>query len=323
MYDNSRVVSYTNLSARPYRAPCSRWSLDTPIMMEPSPHQSVSTLPSSFHYPHSQRQKQVLTPNYVNYYPPSSSPSPQPSPCSSNYARPRSTILCDSTSKPHSTYRVNDLRQRYESKAVVGIVKPMVHQLSYTQLNNHDNEYKIADKPMNDSHYHNSTRSLCPLPIPTPTLSSSTSSVIYRTRPTTSHNHANGQPPVAPRRYSSISTTKRASSHRSSRTTSTSSSIVGINELSPRISSQENEEAQTGDNPIIIDVKRLEMFYGSVGTLVKAARSIAHLYITTTRQLANFEDWSCQQLGVPIWIYNTVCILLRHRSSTFHLFSGS
>jgi len=52
------------------------------------------------------------------------------------------------------------------------------------------------------------------------------------------------------------------------------------------------------------------MFYGSVGTLVKAARSIARLYITTTRQLANFEDWSCQQLGVPVWIYNTVRFFL-------------
>ena len=61
---------------------------------------------------------------------------------------------------------------------------------------------------------------------------------------------------------------------------------------------------------IIVDVKRLEMFYGSVGTLVKSARSIARLYITTTRQLANFEDWSCQQLGVPVWIYNTVRIFI-------------
>jgi hypothetical protein len=185
----------------------------------------------------------------------------------------------------------------------------MVHQLSYTQLNINNNEIKLPDNPMTNSFHHDSTRSLCSPTIPTPPpppLSSSTSSVIYRNRPTLSHQ--NGQPPVAPRRYSSISTNKRTSSHRSSRTTSTSSSIVGINELSSRISSHENEE-QNDDNAIIVDVKRLEMFYGSVGTLVKAARCIARLYITTTRQLANFEDWSCQQLGVPIWIYNTVRIL--------------
>ncbi|CAF4740815.1 unnamed protein product, partial [Rotaria magnacalcarata] len=73
---------------------------------------------------------------------------------------------------------------------------------------------------------------------------------------------------MAPRRYSSISTNKRASSHRSSRTTSTSSSIVGINELSSAISSHENEH-QNDDTTIVVDVKRLEMFYSSVGTLVK------------------------------------------------------
>ena len=249
------------------------------------------------------RRKQVLTPNYVNYYPPLS-PSP-----SAHYERPKSTILSNSISKNRSTFHVNDLRQRYESKAVVGIVKPMVHQLSYTQLNTNNDEIKLPDIPMTNSFHHDSTRSLCSsaTPTPPPPLSSSTSSVIYRTRPTPSqhNNNTNGQPPVAPRRYSSISTNKRTSSHRSSRTTSTSSSIVGINELSSRISSHENEE-QNDDNTIIVDVKRLEMFYGSVGTLVKAARCIARLYITTTRQLANFEDWSCQQLGVPVWIYNTV-----------------
>jgi len=306
MYDNSRISAYTNVSARPYRSQYSRWSLDTPTNANPPSDESIPALPSSFYFPYSQRRKQVLTPNYVNYYPPS-----LPSP-SSHYERPKSNILSDSISKNRSTFHVNDLRQRYETKAVVGIVKPMVHQLSYTQLNSNNDDSKFPDIPMTNSFHHDSTRSLCSTAIPTPPppLSSSTSSVIYRTRPTPSHhNNTNGQPPVAPRRYSSISTNKRTSSHRSSRTTSTSSSIVGINELSSRISSHENEE-QNDDNTIIVDVKRLEMFYGSVGTLVKAARCIARLYITTTRQLANFEDWSCQQLGVPVWIYNTVRIFL-------------
>jgi hypothetical protein len=319
MYDNSQISSYKNVSARPCRTEYSRWSLDTPTIVSPPSHESVATLPSSFHYPHSRRTKQVLTPNYVNYYPPSSSSSLH----LSHYERPKSILLCDSTSKNHSTFHVNDLRQRYESKAVIGIVKPMIHQLSYTQLNSSNDGSKESDMSKTNSCHHNSTRSLYPPPIPTPSLSSSTSSVIYRTRRTPPpHNNTNGQPPIAPRRYSSISTNKRVSSHRSSRTTSTSSSIVGVNELSSRISSHENDP-QNEDNAIIVDVKRLEMFYGSVGTLVKAARSVARLYITTTRQLANFEDWSCQQLGVPVWIYNTVRILIFSRySSFFFIFSG-
>jgi hypothetical protein len=106
------------------------------------------------------------------------------------------------------------------------------------------------------------------------------------------------------------------SSHRSSRTTSTSSSIAAINELSSAISAHENEQQeqqqqqQNNNNRMIADIKRLEMFYASVGTLVKSARSTARLYTTTTRQIASFEDWSCQQFGVPVWIYNTVRILL-------------
>jgi hypothetical protein len=121
----------------------------------------------------------------------------------------------------------------------------------------------------------------------------------------------NGQPPMAPRRHSSISNSKCLSSYRSSRTTSTSSSIAAINELSSTASSSphENEQQQQNDDKIINYVKRLEMFYGSVGTLVKSAHSIAHLYTTTTRQLAGFEDWSCQQSGVPVWLYNTVRII--------------
>jgi hypothetical protein len=302
MYDNSRILSYTNVSARPYRTQYSRWSLDTPTIVNPPSQESSAPLSSSFYLPYAQRTKQVLTPDYVNFYPTSSPSSHGPI-----YERPKSTILCDSILKNRSTFHVNDLRQRYETKAVVGIVKPMVHQRSYTQLNSNNNESKVPDMTMTNSYHNTSTRSLYPPPIPTPSSSSSTSSVIYRTRPPPSHNHTNGQPPIAPRRYSSINTNKCASSHRSSRTTSTSSSIVGINELSSRASSHENEQ-QNNDSSIIVDVKRLEMFYGSVGTLVRAAHSIARLYITTTQQLANFEDWSCQQLGVPVWIYNTVRI---------------
>ena len=308
MYDNSRLPSYTNVSSRPCRLQSSRWSLDTPTSSSQSSQQSSGTLSSSFYFPHPQPIKQVLTPTYVNYYPPPSSVS---SMHSSNYERPRSTILCESNGKTQSTFHVNDLRQRYESRAVVGVVKPMVQHRSHPRLIQSNNESKIAEMIMmstkpTDAYYHNSLRSLHPA---TPSLSSSTSSVIYRTRPPLSQSIANGQPPIAPRRYSSVSTTKCPSSHRSSRTTSTSSSIVGVTELASRIPSHELENGQKQqpyEESIVVDIKRLEMFYGSVGTLVKSARSTARLFITTTRQLANFEDWSCQQLGVPVWIYNTV-----------------
>jgi len=319
MYDNSRVPSYTNVSSRPCRIQYSRWSLNTPTTgtaISQTLPQSTETQSSSssFYFPQSQRAKQKLIPDYVNIYP---SPSTSSSSHLSNYQRPKSTILHDFTPTNQSTFHANDFRQRYESKAVVGIVKPMVHQRSYTQLNNNNsnnnnnnnNENKIPEL-MTGSYHHNSTRSLYPLPPSTPPLppSSASSSVVYRSRPTPSYNNINGQPPMAPRRHSSISNSKCLSSHRSSRTISTSSSIAAVNELLLTISSHENEQRQ-GDARIIIDVKRLEMFYGSVGTLVKSARSIAYLYTTTTQQLANFEDWSCQQYGVPVWIYNTVRII--------------
>ncbi|CAF0925082.1 unnamed protein product [Adineta steineri] len=307
MYNNSRITPYTNRSARPFRVDHSRWSLDTPTTINlPSHEPTAVEISSSVYFPYSQQSKQVHTPDYINCYQPLSQ-------YLSNYDRPKSTIICDSISQSPSSFHVNDLRQRYETKAVVGIVKPMVHQRSYTQLNsdNNNNENKASDMTLNNFQHHNSSRSLHP----PASISSSTSSVMYRIRPTVSNNNINSQPPIAPRRLSSISTDKRGSSHRSSRTTSTSSSIIGINELSSRISSHENEQQQqqNDENTIIVDVKRLEMFYGSVGTLVKSARSIAHLYITTTRQLANFEDWSCQQVGVPIWIYNTGANLKRTR----------
>lgn len=298
MYENSSEPVYSNLVARPCRIQCNRWSFDKSTNLGQPSEESTVAPAASFYFPYSQRAKQTFTPNYVNFYPASSSHL-------SNYERPKSSILCDSNSTDHSTFHVNDLRQRYESKTLVGIVKPMVHQRSNTQLNNNNNESKVSDVTVANSYHYNSVRSLHPSPISTPPL---TSSVIYRTRPTLCQNNMNGQPPVAPRRYSSISTNKRTSSHRSSRTTSTSSSIVAINEVSSKVSSHENEQ-QNNDKTIVIDIKRLEMFYASVGTLVKSARSIARLYITTTRQLANFEDWSCQQVGVPVWIYNTVCIV--------------
>jgi hypothetical protein len=307
MYDNSRVPSYTNVASRPCRTQYSRWSLDTPAIgtaiNQPLPQPTTTLSPSSFYFPPSQRVKQVVTPNYVNYYP---RPPPPPSSSSSSsqllhYQRPKSTN--------QSAFHANDLRQRYDSKAVVGIVKPMVHQRSYSQLNNNNNnnnnECKIPEM-MIGSYHHNSTHSLYPPP-PPPTPPAS-SSVIYRSRPTPSYNTISDQPPIAPRRHSSINNSKYLSSHRSSRTISTSS-IVPDNELSTAVLSHENEQKQK-DNKIIIDIKRLEMFYGSVGTLVKPALSIARLFTTTTKQLANFEDWSCQQCGVPVWIYNTVRIII-------------
>jgi hypothetical protein len=322
MYDNSRVSSYTNVSSRPCRTQYSRWSLDTPTTATAISHPvpQSTALSSSFYLPHSQRAKQVLAPNYVNYYPPPLLPS---SSHLSTYQHPKSTVFCDLTSTNQSTFHVNDLRQRYDSKAIVGIVKPMIHQRSYTQLNNNNNESKIPEM-MIGSYHHNSTRSLYPLkPSTSP---SATLPVVYRSRPTPSHGTINGQPPIAPRRHSSISSNKYLSSRRSSRTTSTSSSsIAGINELSSATSSHDNEQQQQqqqhNDDMIVIDVKRLEMFYGSVGTLVKSAHSIARLYTTTTRQLSNFEDWSCQQRGVPIWIYNTVRVIIF--STLFSMFHFS
>ena len=152
MYDNSRVSSYTNVSSRPYRIQYSRWSLDTPTTataISPSVPQSTATLSSSFHFSQPVRVQQVLTPNYVNYYPPlppSSSSSSSSSSHLSNYQRPNSTIFSDSTVTNQSTFHVNNLRQRYESKAIVGIVKPMVHQRLYTPLdNNNNNESKVPE----------------------------------------------------------------------------------------------------------------------------------------------------------------------------------
>jgi hypothetical protein len=317
MYDNSRVPSYTNVSSRPCRIQYSRWSLDTPApetpIGQPFP-QPTAIISSSFYFPQPQQSNQVLPPNYVNYYP-SSLSSHLP-----NHQRPKSTIFRDSTSANQSTYPGNDFRPRHESKAIVGIVKPMVYQRSCTQLNKNNDESKIPEVMIGS--YYNSTRSLYPQPT---SRSPPPSSATYRSRLTPSYNNINGQPPIAPRRHSSISNSKCLSSYRSSRTTSTSSSIAAINELSSTASSHENE--QQNDDKIIIYVKRLEMFYGSVGTLVKSAHSIAHLYTTTTRQLAGFEDWSCQQSGVPVWLYNTVRIIplliYVYTVSIFYFISGS
>ncbi|CAF0804318.1 unnamed protein product [Adineta steineri] len=313
MCDNSRVPSYTNVSSRPCRIQYSRWSLDAPTT-ETSIGQPLSQptaiLSPSVYFPQTQQDNQVLIPNYVNYYPSPSSLSSH----SSNHQRTKSTILHDSTSRNQSRFHVNDFRQRYDSKAVVGIVKPMVHQRSCTQLNNNTNNSETKIPEIMRHPYHcNSTRSLYPQMTPTSSSpSTAVSSIIYRSRLTPSSNNINSHPPIAPRRHSSISNSKCLSSYRSSRTTSTSSSVAIANELSSTISSYEHEKQQN-NNKIIIDIKRLEMFYGSVGTLVKSACSTAHLYITTARQLAGFDDWSCQQRGVPVWIYNTGANLKRAR----------
>ncbi|CAF0757915.1 unnamed protein product [Adineta steineri] len=313
MCDNSRVPSYTNVSSRPCRIQYSRWSLDAPTT-ETSIGQPLSQptaiLSPSVYFPQTQQDNQVLIPNYVNYYPSPSSLSSH----SSNHQRTKSTISHDSTSRNQSRFHVNDFRQRYDSKAVVGIVKPMVHQRSCTQLNNNTNNSETKIPEIMRYPYHcNSTRSLYPQMTPTSSSpSTAVSSIIYRSRLTPSSNNINSHPPIAPRRHSSISNSKCLSSYRSSRTTSTSSSVAIANELSSTISSYEHEKQQN-NNKSIIDIKRLEMFYGSVGTLVKSACSTAHLYITTARQLAGFDDWSCQQRGVPVWIYNTGANLKRAR----------
>jgi hypothetical protein len=319
MYDHSRLLpSSTNVLTGPCDSQFSRWSLSTPTttttrtVIHPSVPGAQSTAmlssSSSFCFPQPPtppRAKQTRSPIYVNIR-----PAIQASSSAihlSNSERPRSSMFAELTTSTTSSSiaHLNDLRQRYEAKGVVGIVKPMVHQRSFAQLNNDEN--KLPEMIIRSNH-RNSTRSLYP---------SSTSPVTYRPRRLPSHGHSNGPPPIVPRRHSSISTHKySSSSHRSSRTTSTSSSTAPTNELSSTPSSPEDEQDETR----ILDVKRLEMFYSSVGTVVKSARSIARLYITTTRQLAGFEDWSCQQRGVPLWIHNTVRIRLFSLSMFFSSF---
>ncbi|CAF2723152.1 unnamed protein product [Rotaria sp. Silwood2] len=329
MYDNSRVSSYSNGSSHPSRVQYNHWSLDTATTgtaISQSLSQTTAPLSSTSCFSQLQRAKQVSTPNYVNYNPASPPLPPLPPSSSSshlyNYQRPKSTVFRNSTSTNQPILHVNDLRQRCESKAIVGIVKPMIHQRSYTQLNNNNNESKIPEILLG-SYDHNLIRSSYPLSLPTMSPKPSEKlSVMYRSRPTSSYNNMNGHPPMAPRRHSSINNTKCLSSRRTSRTTS--SSITGFNELSSTSisSSYENKEQQQQqqhDDKIMIDIKRLEMFYGSVGTIVKSAHSIARLYTTTARQLVNFEDWSCQQRGVPVWIYNTGANLKRTRQVTLLL----
>lgn len=308
MHDQSRGSTPLTFPSRLCRLQYNRWPFDSSKSTGRLPSFSSSEtvlggISSSFYFPHPSTNIELSTPNYVNYDTPSTA-----------YERPRSTIVSDSmtNSQQPSTFHVNDLRQRFESKAIVGIVKPMIHQRLQLDLNstNYHDQTKAQEIPAIGNSYH--PHSLRSLPRSSPSPSPSISSVVYRNRLATSQNKMNGPPPVIPRRYSSISNhsphqSKSFTSHRSSRTTSTSSSIIALNDLS---SSQilSDEQEQLNENTIIIDVKRLEMFYGSVGTQVKAARSIARLYTATTRQLANFEDWSSQQTGVPLWIYNTVRI---------------
>lgn len=338
MYDNSRLPSDINLLVHPYDSQFSRWSIHSankmssigPATLPPSKttsfsssasSSSSSSSSSSFYLPQSQGVQQPVSPNYVNLRPSYTATALDNH--LSTAPRPKSTMICDSNPTDQSMAHLHDLRHRYESKGIVGIVKPIVHQRSYTQLNDQRlltvEKHEISYSRMDQSNpHHYSTRSLNPSStsaLPTPT--SGTASVIYRSRRQPSHGHLNGPPPVAPRRHSSISNNKRLSSHRSSRTASTSSSIAPMNELT--LCDDDEQELPPPpppppkEDPMKLDVKRLEMFYSSVGTMVKSARSIAHLYITTTRQLAGIQDWSCQQRGVPVWIYNTV----RRISSSF------
>lgn len=333
MYDNSRLPSEMNVLVHPYDTQLSRWSLhagNTMTVMSPatllpskttsfsSSASSSSSSSSSFYLPQSQGVKQTNSPNYVNIRPLHSTSSVHHHLSTSQ--RPKSTMIYDLNSTDQSLAHLNHLRHRYESKGIVGIVKPMIHQRSFNQLNDQHSlsmEKNQMPDPIIDNHHnppslphHHSTRSL------NPSFSSSPSSisvgtpysVMYRSRrPPSSHGQLNGPPPVAPRRHSSISNNKYQSSRRSSRTTSTSSSIVPITDLIPSDDEQRQQQPQNED-AAILDVKRLEMFYSSVGTMVKSARSIARLYTTSTQQVAGLEDWSCQQRGVPVWVYNTVSI---------------
>ncbi|CAF3335528.1 unnamed protein product [Rotaria socialis] len=358
MYDKSRVPSYNNVPSHPYRVQYSHWSPDTPTIqtaITPTLLQTTGTLSSTSYFSQPQRAKQVTTPNYVNYTPPSpllplklplSSSSPSPSSSSSSsrlhhFQRPKSSIVWNVESINQAVLNGNSLRQRSESKAIIGIVKPMVHQRSFTQLNNTNNESKFPEL-MTGSYGQILKRSLYPSSSSIMSHApSETSAVVYRSRPISSYNNLNSHPPMVPRRHSSINNSKSFSSHRSSRTTSRTSSILGFNEfLATPPSSNETEqqqqqqheqEQQENEDRITIDVKRLEMFYGSVGTIIKSACSIARLYTATTRQLVNFKNWSYQQRGVPVWIYNTganlkraqqVRLLLAQHESCFGIWSS-
>ena len=325
MYDNSRLPSYMNAASRPCDTQLSRWSLDTPtapitgatIGQSSVPRSTTTTLSSSFYFPPSQTVKQRNTTSYVNYYPSPPPHSASSSSQSSNYQRPKSTIVRDSTSIDPSSFHMNDLRYPHECKPVVGIVKPMVQQRSHIPFK-HSSHHESKVPEMMASSYHASIHSLYSSSAspPLPPQPCATSSITYRSRPRHPQGNTNGQPPVVPRRHSSISNNNHryVSSHRSSRTTSTSSSsIAAANEVSSTSSSHKNEHDDQ-NAVLVVDCKRLEMFYSSVGTIVKSSRSIARLFITTTRQLANFEDWSCEQTGVPLWIYNTVCIRISSSS---------
>ena len=244
MYENSREPFYINLSYRPSRIENNSWLLDRTVALKQNFDGHASKLASSFYFPYTCGPKQMHASYDGNHRPTPSSSSSTSSTYSSNYDRPKLVVDGDLISSTHPPLHVNDLRQRYEYKTVVGIVKPMVHQRSSAQLSMKNKVDKVQETPIKNTYEYNSLQSLNSSPTHTSPLSSTTSSssVIYRTRPTPSHTNTNGPPPIAPRRYSSISTNKHTSSHRSSRTTSTSSSVVGINELSSRISSDENEQ---------------------------------------------------------------------------------
>ncbi|CAF4042167.1 unnamed protein product, partial [Rotaria magnacalcarata] len=347
MYDKSRLPSYTNVSSHPYRVQYSHWPSDTPTIqtaITPTLSQITGTLSSTSYFSQPQRAKQVTTPNYVNYAPsspllplklPSSSPSPSSSSSSRlhHFQRPKSSTVWNAESTNQAVLNGNSLRQRSESKAIIGIVKPMVHQRSFTQLNNTNNESKFPEL-MIGSYDQILKRSLYPSSsLITSHAPSETLAVVYRSRPISSYNNLHSHPPMVPRRHSSINNSKSFSSHRSSRT----SPILGFNELlatppsSDETEQQHEQEQQENEDRITIDIKRLEMFYGSVGTIIKSACSIARLYTATTRQLVNFDNWSYQQRGVPVWIYNTganlkraqqVRLLLAQHESCFGIWSS-
>ncbi|CAF0755380.1 unnamed protein product [Didymodactylos carnosus] len=231
-------------------------------------------------------------------------------PTTIRYDRPNSTTV----NKP--TFNVGELRHRYEDKTVV-VVKPLINRTksqSHAELISDDQHDSIKNEQylsntsnlqLNDDKrfgqiFDNNIINRKPPSYPNALcLTPSSTPVVYRSKPPLPI-----QPPVVPRRHSSIS-------NRTSRTVSTSSCSTLIPDSLHSILSRNQPEDFHSD--VEIDVKKIELFYGSVGTLVKASRSMAHLYTTTTKQMANFEDWSCQQRGIPVLIYNTGANLKRLR----------
>ncbi|CAF0823095.1 unnamed protein product [Didymodactylos carnosus] len=300
--------SYPSSQQKQYRLQ-NRWSLDS------SPQQTVRpTITSTFENPYTNSyfySKQQFYPTQYNNNNNNnnSSESIPVSVDQTNHYPPINRYY-----QPKSTFNVNDLRQRYEDKTVV-VVQPLINRSksrAHIELINEKQHESIKneqylldtdklqgndDKRYGHVSYCNTINRKPPL-YPDNNLTTCSTPVVYRSKPPLPI-----QPPTVPRRHSSIC-------NRISRTISTSSSTFIPDSLYSILSRPESRNLYSD---VEIDVKKIELFYGSVGTLVKAGRSMAHLYTTTTKQMANFEDWSSQQRGIPVLIYNTGANLKRLR----------